>query len=69
MTAAKRVEGIIIVIGKMINTVKDKDAQSLLKKRLSELKVMKAKKKLDLDTCKAVLIQSAVTLKKINKML
>jgi len=46
----------------------DKDVFTMISKRLTALQNLKKDKKLDVESCKATLMDAAATIKKVNKL-
>ena len=70
-TASQRVDEMLDImttmLGKHPKTV-DKDLHAMINKRVIALQNLKKNKKLDLDSCKSVLMDAAATIKKVNKL-
>jgi hypothetical protein len=70
-TAAQRVDEMLVIMKALLEKHPksiDKDVHVMINKRVVNLQNLKKEKKLDLDTCKAALMDAAATIKKVNKL-
>lgn len=70
-TAAQRVDDMLTMMNELLKEnpkTKDKALYDMIKKRVLCLQNLKKDKKLCMDTCKAVLLDAAQTIKKVNKL-
>ena len=69
--ASQRVDEMLVIFQQLLKDHpknKDKDVHAMIMKRVLCLQNLKKNKELDLDTCKAVLMDAAQTVKKVNKL-